>query len=78
MGSMKMEKIRRIVAFLTVVLIVGLLVAALVSAFLGSPYFLAFMLLAIGVPGVLYIFMWFTRLVTGDDEADPGNRSAKG
>ena len=70
MESMRMEKIRRIMAFLTVVLIIGLLTAALVSAFLGSPCFLAFMLLAIAVPGVLYIFMWFTRLVSGDDTED--------
>lgn len=63
-----MNKLRRIVAWLTVFLIAGLLVAMLVSGIMGSPYFYVFLFLTLVVPMILWVFMWFTRLVNGESE----------
>lgn len=66
-----MNKLRRIVAWLTVFLIAGLLVAMLVSGIMGSPYFYVFLFLTLVVPMILWVFMWFTRLVNGESEVIP-------
>lgn len=66
-----MQKMRRIMAWLTIVVIVALLIAMLVSAVTGSRYFFAFLFLAIVVPIVLWVFMWFTRLMAGESEVIP-------
>lgn len=63
-----MTKIRRIVALLTVLLIIILVIGTLICAFLGSPYFYGMMFLTFVVPVVLWIFMWFTHLIHGDSK----------
>ena len=66
-----MNKLRRIVAWLTVLVIAGLLIAMLVSGIMGSPYFYVFLFLTLVVPMILWVFMWFTRLVNGESEVIP-------
>ncbi len=66
-----MNKLRRIVAWLTVLVIAGLLIAMLVSGIMGSPYFYVFLFLTLIVPMILWVFMWFTRLVNGESEVIP-------
>lgn len=63
-----MQKIRRIMAWLTIVVIIALLIAMLVSAVTGSRYFFVFLFLAIFVPIILWVFMWFTRLMAEESE----------
>lgn len=63
-----MQKIRRIMAWLTIVVIVALIIAMLVSAVTGSRYFFLFLFLAIFVPIILWVFMWFTRLMAGESD----------
>ena len=63
-----MQKIRRIMAWLTIVVIALLLIAMLICAVSGSRYFFVFLFLAIFVPVVLWVFMWFTRLMAGESE----------
>lgn len=63
-----MEKVRRIMALLTVILIIALLIATIVCAVTGSRYFFGMLALTILVPVVLWVFMWFGRLVNGEPE----------
>ena len=68
-----MEKIRRISAWITIVVIIGLLIATIVCAVMGSQYFFGFLALTIFVPVTLWIFMWFTKLIHGKSEIIPEN-----
>lgn len=63
-----MEKIRRITALLTVVVIIGLIIGTIICAVTGSKYFFGMLLLMFVVPIVLWVFMWFTRLVSGGND----------
>lgn len=63
-----MEKIRRITAWLTIAVIVGLIIGTIICAVTGSKYFFGMLFLMIAVPAVLWVFMWFTRLVSGVDD----------
>ena len=63
-----MKKVRRIVAGLTVVLIIALLIGTLVCVVTGSKYFFGMLFLTLVVPVVLWVFMWFTHLVNDDSE----------
>lgn len=63
-----MEKIRRITALLTVVVIIGLIIGTIICAVTGSKYFFGMLFLMFVVPIVLWVFMWFTRLVSGGND----------
>lgn len=63
-----MNKIRRIVAGLTVLLIVGLVIGTLICGIIKSPYFYGLLFLSFAVPVVLWVFMWFTHLLHGDSK----------
>lgn len=66
-----MSKLRRVVALLSVIMIIGLVIAAVIFGITGSKYFLGTLFLALAVPIVLWVFMWFTHLVNGDSEVIP-------
>ena len=68
-----MEKIRRITAILTILVIIGLITGTIICAFTGSPYFYGMLFLMIVVPVVLWVFMWFTGLVTGNGNKEDNN-----
>ena len=74
-----MDKIRRISAWITIIIIVGLFVGTVVCAVTGSEYFFGFFALTIFVPVTLWIFMWFTRLIHGKSDVIPEdtNQNAK-
>ncbi len=63
-----MEKIRRVFAWITIVVIIGLIIGMVICAVTGSKLFFAMLYLMIVVPLVLWVFMWFTRLVSGVDD----------
>lgn len=63
-----MKRLRQIMAWLTIILIIGLIIGAVVCAVTGSEYFLGLLALAMAVPIVLWVFMWFTRLIHGDSD----------
>ena len=79
-----MKRIRQIVAWLTIVVIIGLIIGTIVCAVTGSKYFFGMLFLMIAVPIVLWVFMWFTHLVNGDssvilkEDMDALERSKKG
>ena len=62
------NRLRRIMALLTVVFIVVLLIVTIICAVTGSKYFFGMLFLSIVVPIVLWVFMWFTHLVNGNSE----------
>ncbi len=61
-----MNKVRRVVALLSVIVIVGLIIAAFICGITGSKYFFGLLFLSFAVPIVLWVFMWFTHLINGD------------
>lgn len=63
-----MNKVRRITALLTVIVIVVLVIATLVCALTGSPYFFGMLALTFIVPIILWVFMWFAGL--SSDKSD--------
>lgn len=63
-----MQKIRRIVALFTVIVIAAMVIGTLICAATGSEYFLGMMFFTLVIPVVLWVFMWFTRLVNGESE----------
>lgn len=65
---MIMKKVRQIVAMLTVIVIIALVIGTLICAITGSKYFFGMLFLTIAVPVVLWVFMWFTRLLHGESE----------
>lgn len=70
-----MQKIRRIVALLSVFFIIVLIIATIICAITGSKYFFAVFFLMLAVPVVLWVFMWFTRLVNGDSDVIPKEKT---
>ena len=64
----KYNKIRRIIALLTVVVIVACIVAMVVMACIGSKLFLIFLFLAIALPVILWIPLWFMNILKGNDD----------
>lgn len=63
-----MKKIRQIFAWITVIVIIGLIIATLICGITGSEYFFGMLFLMFVVPVVLWVFMWFTHLVNGDSQ----------
>lgn len=63
-----MKKLRQLMAWLTIALIAGLIIGAVVCGITGSKYFFGLLVLAMVVPIVLWVFMWFTHLIHGDSE----------
>lgn len=63
-----MKRVRQIVACVTVAVILCLIIGTLICAVTGCKYFFGMLFLMIVVPVVLWVFMWFTRLVNGDSD----------
>lgn len=70
-----MHKIRRIVALLSVVFIIGMIIATIICAITGSKYFFTVFFMMLATPVVLWVFMWFTRLVNGDLDVIPKGKT---
>ena len=62
-----MEKIRRIVAMISVAMIILLIIAAFICGITGSKYFWGMFFLAIIIPFLLWVFMWFCNLADKSD-----------
>ncbi len=63
-----MSSLRRITAWITIVVIIGLIICTVISAVIGSKYFFGFLALSLIVPVVLWVFMWFTKLVNKKED----------
>ena len=58
----KRSLLERVAAIVCLVLIVFFIVGMIVSAFVGSKYFVAFLFGAIVIPFVIYIFVWLKKI----------------
>lgn len=58
---------RRIIAMSSVIIIVFCVIGALICAIIGSPYFWALFFLAMTLPVLMWVFLWFLRLMRGED-----------
>ncbi len=67
-----MEKIRKVVALVSVIVILALIIGMIICAITGSKYFFGMLALVFMVPITLWVFMWFTKLTTkhSDESAD--------
>lgn len=65
-----MEKVRRVTAFITVLVIIGLIIGTLICAITGSRYFFGMLALTFFVPIILWVFMWFTKLTNDKSQVD--------
>ncbi len=63
-----MKKIRRIVALISVAIIVLLVIATLICAVTGSKYFFGMLALSFLVPITLWVFMWFSNMTNKEKE----------
>lgn len=61
-----MLKLRKVIAILTVFVVIGFIIGTLICAITGSSYFFGMLFLSFVVPVVLWVFMWFTNLINGN------------
>ncbi|MGN0437672.1 MAG: hypothetical protein ACI4F4_04050 [Lachnospiraceae bacterium] len=73
----KYNKARKIVALLTVLIIVFCIITMVVMAITGSKYFLGFLFLSIVLPVILWIPFWFVNLTAVKDDLLQSSKSEK-
>ncbi len=57
------NKFFRVMAWVALVLIVGLIIATFVTGITGSKYFMGFLVLSIIVPVFVYVVLWIGRVL---------------
>lgn len=65
-----MKKMKQILAFTGVILIVGLVFLTLYFAFTGNRFFMASLFCMFMVPLMLYVYMFVYRMVHKDSESE--------
>lgn len=58
-----MGTLRKIVALISVIVIVGLIIGMVICAVIESRYFFGMLALTFLDPIILWVFMWFTNLI---------------
>lgn len=59
---------QRILALITVIMIIGLVIAAIVCAVIGSRYYMGFLFAAIVFPILIYVIVWLAGVLKGIGE----------
>lgn len=62
-----MKNVKRVLAILTIVIILGLYITTLTLAILGKPYenmFTASLIVTIAFPTMLYIIVWLRKVLS--------------
>lgn len=57
------NKLFRVMAWLAIILIVGLIIATFITGITGSKYFMGFLVLTIIVPVFIYVVLWIGRIL---------------
>jgi len=70
-----MKQFQRILALAGVVILVGMILVTLVLAIMGSPHFMASLILTITLPLLIYAYLFIYRLLKGDKEAGDSSMS---
>ena len=65
-----MKKMKQILAFTGVILIVGLVFLTLYFAFTGNRFFMASLFCMFMIPLMLYVYMFVYRMVNGESEKE--------
>lgn len=66
----KYNRIRRIVALVTVILLIACIITMVILGIVGSRYFFGFLFLSIALPVILWIPLWFMNLISHKDDMD--------
>lgn len=56
-------KFSRVFAWIGIILIVGLVVATLITGIMGSKYFYPCLFLSVAVPFFIYVMLWVAKLL---------------
>ena len=70
------NKFFRVMAWVALIVIVGLVIATFVAGVTGSEYFMGFLVLSIIVPVFVYVVLWIGRLLfkSAQDKSDSGDK----
>ena len=63
LANLSKNKLFRVMAWIGLIVILGLIIATLVTGVMGSKYFLGFLVLTILAPVFMYIFLFFGRVL---------------
>ena len=63
-----MKKVKRIAALLIVIFLIAMIFVTLYCAVTGSPYFMASLFVMLGLPLLIYAYMFIYRIVKDKDE----------
>ena len=58
-----MERLRRILAMITVIIIIGMVLTTFVLGILGNPYTISMIGVTFGISIILYVLLWFMKLL---------------
>ena len=62
-SKLSKKLIWRVMAWICLIIIIGLIIATIVSGIKGSKLFLPFLILTIIIPGFMYIVLWIGKLL---------------
>lgn len=58
-----MKRLRRVLAMLTVIVIIGMVIAAFIMGIMGNPYTISMIGVTFGISILLYVLLWFMKLL---------------
>lgn len=71
------NKLFRIMACVALIIIVVLVIATFITGITGSEYFMGFLILSIIVPVLVYVILWFGRILyNSSNKAEEGQGEA--
>ncbi|MGN0151193.1 MAG: hypothetical protein ACI39Q_01860 [Wujia sp.] len=74
LSTLSRKKGYRILAWICIIIIVGLIIATLITGITGSPYFMGCLLLCIIVPIFFYVALWLGRVF---NSMNPGTKETQ-
>lgn len=63
LSQLSNSKLARAIAWICVFIIIGLIIATLITGITGSPYFLGCLALCITVPILIYVMLWMGKVL---------------
>ncbi len=65
LSMLSKKKLSRIIAWVCIIIIVALIIATFVTGIMGSKLFMPFLALTIAVPALMYVALWFGKILNG-------------
>ena len=78
LSGLSKKKSARIMAWIGIIIIVGLVIATLITGITGSKYFMGCLWLCIIVPILIYVFLWIGKVLfslNSNDELEDTKQS---